>query len=150
MAFLRQIPVYFLLERPASSRDIPDFIQELADSGMRINQRIRACEHNDKNHRVVTHIIGIEKWSQSRLKVAAGADYRQDEYDVYRPPQDTRWDDMNDIFKTTRDDSLMIVENLPRNNPGQKIRHNQFGEITIHAWIYYIYFHALQESKRLK
>jgi hypothetical protein len=138
-----------MFERPANNKTLADFVQELEDSQGTIAERIQQAEENDKNHDQITHIIGIERWAQEKLQEALGAPPYEDEYDNYRPPTTTRWQDLLPLFESVRKDTITLTKELEQVDPDTKIKHNQFGEMTIKAWLQYITGHATMEAKRI-
>lgn len=150
MSFLRDLGKNLLFERPAKKRSLPEQIAELQNDTQRVVQAIRDAEQNERNHQVITHIIGIERWSQRRLRCAEGEEYVKDEYDAYRPAQDTPWQDLPRLFEATRTETIAIAQRLTEGHHTRKIPHNSFGELTVRGWLHYIWSHAKFETRRLK
>jgi hypothetical protein len=139
-----------LFERQAKNKTGIQLAEDLERSGQELAMRFQNAAETESNHKVVTHIIGIEKWSQLRVQVAQGAPFREEEYDVHRPPQNTSWEDLRKIFEQTRRESVALARSLSSTQLLQKVRNNMYGEITTAAWMQYIYIHGNLESRRLR
>jgi hypothetical protein len=140
--------LYF--ERQATGKTGPQLAQILEEGGRNLVARFQQVPQTEQNHRFITHIIGIEKWSQQRTQVLQGAPFRDDEYDVYRPPKNTSWDDLKTMFEQTRQVSVALARSLSSVQLSQKVRHNTYGELTGGAWLIYIHTHGNLESRRLR
>lgn len=140
----------YLFERQAKNKTGIQLAEDLERSGRDLAARFQSAAETERNHAVVTHIIGIEKWSQMRAQVAQGAPFREEEYEVHRPPKNTSWADLRAIFEQTRWESVALARGLASTQLTQKVRHNMYGEITIGAWMRYIYLHSNIESRRLR
>jgi hypothetical protein len=140
----------FFFERQARGKTGPQLAQMLEDNKRDVLSRLQKAPQTERNHRLVTHIIGIEKWAQQRAQVAQGGPFNDQEYDVYRPPRNTSWDDLRSIFEQTRQVTIAVARNLSSTQLSQKVRHNMYGEITAGAWLTYITTHSNLESRRLR
>lgn len=140
-----------MFERPARKKSYQDYVGELREKGGVIESRIAKGDGSGKQHSTLTHIIGIEKWAQSRLRVALGEPFKQEEYTNYRPAKETAWEDLLPIFRETRADSIALAEQLAAQNvpTNTKVKHNQFGDFTTRAWLQYLVGHGDFESKRI-
>lgn len=138
---------YLVLERPGQDKDYTEHARLLEEAGRTVLNRLESKEHSDFNHRVLTHIIGIEKWGQSRLRVFLGAPLKDEEYLVYRPARDVPWAELVERFRATRVETLSIVGELQqaRIGPDDKVRHNQYGPLSAKAWLAYLRTHASRE-----
>lgn len=149
---IKKVVTHFMLERPVRNKSYAELGYLLEESGQTVLSRISQAAETEKNHRILTHLIGIEKWSQQRLRVALGDDFIDEEYDNYRPSQDADWSDLHDIFANTRAVTVgltneLIIQNAPT---VMKIDHNDFGPVSPRGWLRYIDFHGRSESKRVK
>ena len=99
---------------------------------------------------MLTHLIGIERWGQQRLRVALGEPLALDEYDPYRPEGED-WAGLQQCFQRTRQETISLSKSLrmARLDVGTRICHNQFGEISLLGWIFYLNFHAKLESLKI-
>lgn len=140
-----------LLEQPAQRRSYEQLIAALETAGQGIMTHIAGKPDTARNRDYLQHIIGIERWGQRRLQTVLGAPAIDDEYDAYRPADDTL-PRLGQSFQTTRQESIALARQLQaksiaKNTP---VRHNQFGEITVGAWLRYLAMHASIESKRIR
>ncbi len=151
MSLITRLISGIMFERPARNRSYQDFIRILRDKGAAVEARIAKGNGDEKQHKVLTHLIGIEKWAQSRVRVALGEPFKQEEYNVYRPAQATAWADLLPLFHATRAESISLAEQLAAQNvpTNHKVKHNQFGDFSVRAWLQYIAGHADFESKRI-
>ena len=144
------VVVYFVLEQPAKRQGLAKLTQNLNDSGEALERDLERIEGTDKNRDQLRHVIAIEKWGQSRLKVALGETFVRDESHDYKPNSVTSWEELRDIFTVTRAETLMLAEALKQNPSQQKVPHNQFGPLSVLAWLKYLENHARLEGKRLR
>jgi hypothetical protein len=126
-------------------------IERLDKSGQEIEKRLIAARDRDTNRETLAHITGIEQWGQRRLKIALGELPVQDEYDNYRP-QSSDWDELRAYFRKVRQQTLALSRTLRMAgiDPDTHILHNQFGNLTLLGWLYYLHLHASLESKRIR
>ena len=140
-----------LLERPLKNKDMAAIAQEFDLAGSRLKRTFAAAKDNPDNRRLLSHIVGIERWGQSRLRVALGEPLTMDEYDDYRPPRESTWPALQDAFSETRQQTVAVVQALGKANVADvKVPHNQFGPLSIRSWLRYLDMHANLEAKKLK
>ena len=140
----------YFFGRQAAGKTAAQLADMLEKSGREIAMRFQNVPQTEQNHRFVTHIIGIEKWSQMRVQVVQGAPFREEEYDVYRPPKNTSWEDLKRMFDQTRRETVALSQGLSASQLSQKVRHNMYGEITAATWLIYINTHGNLESRRIR
>ena len=140
-----------LLERPFKNKDMAEIAQELDLAGGRLKRTFAAAKDNPDNRRLLSHIVGMERWGQSRLRVALGEPLTMDEYDGYRPPRESTWPALQDAFSETRQQTVAVVQQLGKANVADvKVPHNQFGPLSVRSWLRYLEMHANLEAKKLK
>lgn len=141
-----------ILEFPVRNKSYVEQALSIEASGNKIQAEIERKHDTEYNRRVLNHIIGIERWSQSRLQVALGEPFIEEEYNGHRPKRETSWQDLKAQFRETRRESAEIARQLSAHNVplDTKIKHNQFGDISPRAWLRYIEFHANRESTAIK
>ena len=140
-----------LLERPFKNKDMAEIAQELDLAGGRLKHTFAAAKDNPDNRRLLSHIVGMERWGQSRLRVALGEPLTMDEYDGYRPPPEATWPALQDAFSETRQQTVAVVQALGKANVADvKVPHNQFGPLSVRSWLRYLEMHANLEAKKLK
>lgn len=136
----------WLFERPASKRDIDTLKQALIDSGKKVEARIDKMKDNDIA--TLTHIIGIERWGQRRLRVALGEPFVEEEYDAYRP-EPASMESLKQCFVETRQETIQLADQLHDADLNLRIKHNQFGDLSARGWLKYLDFHAGVTSRLL-
>ena len=140
-----------LLERPFRNKDFAEIAQELDLAGGRLKHTFASAKDNADNRRLLSHIVGMERWGQSRLRVALGEPLTMDEYDDYRPAPETVWPGLQDAFSETRQQTVAVVQALGKANVADiKVPHNQFGPLSVRSWLRYLDLHANLEAKKLK
>jgi hypothetical protein len=141
-----------VFERPARRLTFANLAAKLELSGKDVERRISVAADNEENRRQVRHIIGIERWGQQRVRVALGNPLTLDEYDDYQPAANLLWEQMRMAFQDTRRETVALIQELERagTSTDAKLPHNQFGDLSVGAWLQYLHSHANMESKRLR
>jgi hypothetical protein len=149
---MRSAVTGMLLERPGQKLSLPEHAEKLAETGETLLAQAETTGDSEQNRAQLRHIIGIERWSQRRLRVALGDPVPDDEYDGYQPAPDTDWSDLLTEFEATRVDTIDLVRNLIEANADTRLTvpHNQYGSLTIAAWLRYVTIHTTWESKRIR
>lgn len=142
MALLYNLSAQVLFERPARARSIHHYADVLERSGREVTARIASLRHTQINHATATYVIAVERWGQQRLRVAQGAGFRPDDYTHYRPPADTGWTTLAGQFDEARQQTVVLAHDLANRNTDGKVLHERFGEMSIHAWLHYLEWHA--------
>jgi hypothetical protein len=152
MSFFKRLTTNVLMEWPVQGKNLADLAQTLQTAGEKLKQKVAAAPDTETNRQTLSHIIGIERWGQKRLKVALGEPLTTEEYDQYRPGRDTSWADLQQQFAQTRQESVTLVQQLQQAqvDPGRKIKHNGYGDLTVRGWLRYLTFHANAESWRIR
>lgn len=142
---------FLFLEWPSRRKTMAQMAQTLANSGQALSQQWEKLSGTDRNRQVLNHIIGIERWGQSRLRVALGDAFVRDEYNGYRPARDTDWATLKQQFGETRAITVSLVHDLDKAGvASRKVLHNMYGEITAKGWLRYLHIHANMESKKMR
>ncbi len=116
-----------------------------------MTERYAHAGDSPTNRKQLRHIIGIERWAARRLSVALGQPAVSDEYDGYQPDAAASWADLQADFSATRAESVRLAEQLvAQGRGGEKVRHNQFGPLSVGAWVYYMRTHAARESLAIR
>lgn len=150
--FLLKLLRYLFFERAANRTPLADYPARLEATGRKIQARIDSARDSPQNRSQLAHVIGIERWGQSRLRVALGHELTLDDYDGYRPPADRSWAELQQDFAMTRQGTIAIARRLidARIPVETAIPHNQFGPMTIRTWLQYLSGHAQFESRGIK
>lgn len=72
MEFLKKFVSWLMLERPAQHKSPADFAQALETSGTALLLRLQNAAQTPQNHKVFTHIIGIENGRRPAPKSRRG------------------------------------------------------------------------------
>jgi hypothetical protein len=140
------------VERPVRKAPLPVLSDRLLTSGNKIVARLSATCDTTENRRLLGHVTGIERWGQRRLRVALGEVFIYDEYDGYRPPQEESWENLIAEFKTTRQETLRLVDEIEKAAAAESltIDHNQFGPLSVRGWLHYLDMHASGEIQKMR
>jgi hypothetical protein len=140
-----------LFERPGRTLDYNAHITGLRESGDTLVALFRTARDDQHNRTLLRHIIGIEHWSQARLRELLGAAPFREEYDKYQPSAQLTVSELAQVMQQTRQQSCAIVQQLADAHVElhQCIVHNQFGPLSVSGWLVYIRSHATIESKKL-
>jgi hypothetical protein len=149
---IRQLAVNLIWERPARKRDVAGHAKQLEQSGIELQQRLAASADSARNRKVLNHIVGIERWSQSRLRVTLGEPYLNDEYDGYRPAREATWQTLKEQFHQTRAETVSIAQEIGERGIDQSttVNHNSYGPLSVRGWLRYMNLHANFEAKKIK
>lgn len=142
----------YLTERPARKATWEQQIADLEAGGTALQTRLAAAPDLPRNREVLRHIVGIERWGQSRLRSALGAPLIMDEYDGHRPDAAQDWEALKAGFAATRAGTLALARELQAAgiDRARSIPHNQMGSITVGGWLQYLKFHARLEGMRIR
>lgn len=148
---LRETITNRFLEHPFRNLTAEQMAERLELDGRTMERTFAAAKDGEANRKLLSHITGIERWGQSRLRVALGAALTMDEYDGYRPPREADWIALQDAFHSTRQETVALARQLGQPiAAGVKTPHNQFGPLTARSWLRYLDIHANMEAKKLK
>lgn len=143
---------WLIVDLPAQKTSLRESAQRMKASGETILAHIAAVPDTEENRQQLRHIIGIERWGQSRLRVPLGEPLKHDEYDNYAPPSSHSWETLQADFQETRQQTLLLIQALMEANSQDHgaILHNDLGKMTVHGWLRYLGIHAKMESQRIK
>lgn len=149
---IQKLITQFLLERPGQKWTMSAWGEKLTVSGEDLGKKLDKSADSQRNRQVLNHIIGIEKWGQSRLRVGLGEPLKDEEYDTYRPSKSQSWEQLKTEFRITRRKTVALAEELDNKQVNQlaTVKHNQYGELSLGAWLRYLHMHANLEAKRIK
>lgn len=152
MSIIANIFKTILVERPARKHDLAGWAEQIQKDGVALSAKLGNSADSEDHRRVLSHIIGIERWAQTRVKVALGGPFIEEEYNNYRPARDETWQEMRSEFAETRAASIRLAKELAEVNVPHTtvIKHNDFGDMTIRGWLRYITMHGSFEAKRIK
>lgn len=140
------------LEIKGRGKNIQEWMETIQASGLDLIEGYTKVTDSEKNRKQLSHVIGIEKWSNRRLEVALGEPFLEGEYNDFRPARETDWEELQSQFRETREETVLNVARLITEDvdPTTKIKHNQMGDLTVLGWLNYIDTHATFESGQIK
>ena len=150
---IKEFVVANVLEKPAGRSSFTDLGQGLERGGTFLAGRAERAADTPENREVLLHIIGIERWGQSRVQVALGQrEFVRDEHHAYRPPEGTSLGELQKLLGQTRSRTVDLARQLHRSPPDDDfvVEHNGLGPLTAKGWLRYLTQHADLESRRLK
>lgn len=138
-------------ERSGQKHTVSEWQSVLQKSGEVVNGRFQNSADTEKHHNIGRHIIGIERWGQSRLRVFLGGKLVMDEYDFYRPAVDLDMAALGTTFRETRRETVTLAAKIQEAaiDDTKTVPHNDMGDLTVRGWLAYLDTHASRESGRL-
>lgn len=138
--------------RRARGRDVGSAAEALEASRPRVAKTIATARDTARHRDVAAHVVGIERWGQSRLRVALGAPFTADGHHPYRPPVDGGLEALRAAFEATRADTVALARELAEADvdPARTVRHDHLGELTVVEWLVYLDDHARRDSLGLR
>lgn len=147
---LTQFVVNRLIERPAIQAGIAGLVKSLESHQATIEHHVTSKADSPRHRAVFSHIIGIERWGQNRLKVALGAPYILDEYNNYRPAKSDVREELLTAFRATRAETIQVAHQIQATGKAEtRIPHNAYGDLTALGWLRYLDLHATMETKKI-
>lgn len=151
MNVVKSAIVNLFLEWPGRRFTLGGWERALRRNGATLQQTLAQLPDSEQNRRVLSHIVGIERWGQRRLQVALGEPPVQDEYNGYRPARERTWTELQADFAETRAQLTALAQQFAKReataDPGP---HNDFGPLTISGWLRYLDMHANLEAKKMR
>ena len=140
----------FIVVTPARSTTMNELITRLQQNGGTISQTMHAAPDIPKNRKQIAHIVGIERWGLNRMRTAFGEKMGHEEYDAYRPNNGLTTEQMAQAFDETRTETIALAEQIETENKAEAIApHNDMGDISLKAWLFYLDQHAMRELGRV-
>ena len=141
-----------VLETPSRRRSYAELRRDLDRAGVRLGGRLARALDTENNREVARHVIGIERWGQSRLRVLSGERaFVDDSYQPYRPADNLSLSELAELFSLTRAQTSELARAFGHMPPvHDTARHNSIGPISAPAWLRYLTMHAEFESRKLK
>ena len=152
---LRALAVAGVLERPTRHRSYAELSRELDKAGTRLDARLAQAADTESNREWARHIIGIERWGQSRLQVLnlgklSGGEGVSGGHRPYRPDAELSLPQLRELASLTRAQTSQLARQFEQTPPHEKAEHNSLGPLSARAWLRYLNLHADLESRRLK
>ena len=141
-----------MFERPTRGVPATELLQRLEQSQDVFAQHIQQYADTHKNRVLLGHIIGVERWAQTRLGQCIDGPIAPDESDAYVPSPEVAFSVLLTNARDTRSESIVLLKELMKAGVPltRTIEHNQFGPLTVAAWIHYITTHAMLEARKLR
>ena len=141
-----------VLEGPARRRSFAELARDLDRAGLRLESRFARAADTPANRQQARHVIGIERWGQSRLRVLAGESaFVPDGHQPYLPAEHLTLPQLREAASLTRAATSEQARQFEKQPPVvDTAQHNDFGPLSARAWLRYLLFHAEFESRRLK
>jgi len=153
MSLFGKILRTLMVDRQAGQKSVAELKTDLASSKSTLVTQLAGAADTDNAQKKLAHVIGIERWAQSRLKVALGDQQLiMDEYDGYRPERGLNLAELAKEFASTRDETLAIADRLTAlpNIETQMVEHNDMGDMRVRSWLQYIDMHGQLELRKVK
>jgi hypothetical protein len=144
--------LHFVISRSAAKFSMDELQTRLKLSSAEVAERIGKASDTPTNHGLASHLIGIERWGQRRLRSVLGEALEMGEYDQDRPNSDIPLKNLRDLFVETRQQTLALIKELKK-VPGienKMIVHNDIGSLSVRGWLFYLDSHANRESQNIK
>lgn len=138
-----------MAERAALGKGLERLATDLEVSGAAMDARLARAGDTPGNRDAIAHWVGIERWSQRRLRVALGEPFVEDGHRPYRPDEAAGVAALRRAFAETRAETLALVGRLRAAgvDPSVTVRHNDLGDMTVAGWLAYLVQHPEQESR---
>lgn len=150
---IKEFVVANVLEKPAGRSSFTDLGQQLERGGTFLTRRAEQAADTPENRDLLAHIIGIERWGQSRIQVALGQrEFVRDEYHGYRPAEGSTLGQLQSLLSQTRARTVDLARQLHFRPPHDDfvVEHNGLGPLTAKGWLRYLNQHADIESRKLR
>jgi hypothetical protein len=140
--------VYF--DKPALKLSLAEHADALRRSGEEIRAGLARAAGDERQRAKLRHVIGIERWGQSRLRVFVGDAFVSAGHRPHLPPESASWEELVREFGEMRAQTIALAERLAAENATGTVTHNQFGELSAQGWLRYLNGHSLRELRGLK
>jgi hypothetical protein len=144
--------IRFVIEKKAAKKELSILRNDLRTSSKTVAERMRSAADTRENRGQASHLTGIERWAQPRLRVFLGEKPVEGEYNGYRPSQDLNMAAQARAFSETRAATLDLIAALEKATipDTQTVPHNDLGQLSLRGWLMYLESHANRESLGLK
>ena len=134
-------------ERRGRQRSLAEAVRDLEGSGARIDAHLAGKPDTPANREAIAHCVGIERWGQSRLRVALGEPLQLDGHHGYRPDPADGIEALRAAMADTRAGTVALARELVAAgvDPATTVRHNDLGDLTLAGWLAYLEQHASRE-----
>jgi hypothetical protein len=135
-------------EWKTKGKSYDEYLEWLQQNQTTVYARLIKAASSTFNRERAAHVIGIERWSAQRLHVLLGEPLVLDEYDGYAPSATLSMAQLAEEFTQTREATLALVRQLRDAGVDirQTVKHNEAGELSAGAWLFYIENHTGRET----
>ena len=135
-------------EWAAKGRNYEHFLAQFHKNETVTYRRMSNAANSTFNRKRAVHVIGIERWAAHRLRFLLGEPLVMDEYDGYAPGEALSMVELAEEFRTTRAATVALVHELQNKGISldQKVKHNEAGDLTLGAWLFYMENHMGRET----
>lgn len=149
LASLKHTYALLVFDTPAMWSGIDRLIKRLEISGQSLEKHLAKVSGRAANCEILVHMLRIERFGQRRLCVALGEPLCDDQDDTL--PLARNWPLLVDAFKCARKETISLGKSIrmARIDPMTRIPHQQYGDISLLGWLYYLNLHAVVESIRI-
>jgi hypothetical protein len=135
-------------EWAAKGKSYEDLLRKLQKNETTTHSRMQNANDSAWNRSRAVHVIGIERWGAHRLRVLLGEPLVIDEYDGYAPSDTLSMVELAQAFKKTRATTSALVRELQAKgiSLSQTVKHNDVGDLSVGAWIFYLENHMGRET----
>lgn len=110
MSWIKGMMGQLSLEFPVRKKNISDLALQLESSGKEIIERLASVPSDSTEHQAkMRHIIGIERWGQSRLRGFLGNNPPDEEYDEYCPEDGHELIELIELFREARAKTVYLA-----------------------------------------
>jgi hypothetical protein len=149
MSFVGHI-IHFFIERRAQGQTYAQVVETLKSNRETVSAALRQATDTPANRLQAGHVIGMERWGAHRLSSLLDHNAPTlDEYNGYRPSQELSMSALADAFDQARATTLALAAQLEP-FAGQKVPHNDIGDLSVKTWLVYLNNHASMESRAIK
>lgn len=136
----------------ARGKSLDELADRLEASYARLAPLYERALDTAANREAFNHWLGIERWSQSRLRVAAGGEFVSDRYHGYRLADTASLAELRAEFARTREATVALAREYARSgvDPDFKVPSNDLGDLSVAEWFAYVEDHASRERVRLR
>jgi hypothetical protein len=144
--------LHFVMERSAGKTNLDELQTKLQAASAGLSRQMENGADTPDNRQRASHVIGIERWSQRRLRTLLGEPLVMDEYDSYRPSSDLNLKALGAEFTAARQQTLALIKELRQANciADKTVPHNEMGNLSVLGWLVYINSHAAREAQGIK
>jgi hypothetical protein len=144
--------LHFYMERSAAKSSLDELQTRLQLAGVRLVSRMEKGADTPADRERARHVIGMERWSQHRLRSLLGEPLVMDEYDGYRPQPDLPLITLGGEFSAARVQTLALIQELRKAGgvEGKTVPHNDMGDLSVRGWLVYLNAHSTRELQGIR